>query len=138
MNISHDGDRVSRTDADGKTVEFRAPTSNAHLLNLIEDLESGDPQRVLQAQLHQQPGSYHCSLPAIDRMVDIALATEGAAGAQLAGAGLGGCMMVFAHRSAVEDVRRRLTEGYYEPSGHDPRILVCRPIAGAGVLMMPD
>ena len=138
MNISHDGDRVSFYTPTGDHRPFQAPTSNAYLLNLIEDLESGDPERVLRAQLHRQPGSYHCSLPAIDRMVDIALGTEGAAGAQLAGAGLGGCMMVFVKRAAVDDLRERLTSQYYGPNGHEPRILVCHPIAGAGVLMKPE
>jgi hypothetical protein len=38
--------------------------------------------------LQGQPGSYHCSLPEIDRMVHISLQTEGVVGAQLAGAGL--------------------------------------------------
>lgn len=37
-------------------------------------------------------------------MVDIALATPGVLGAQLCGAGLGGCMMVLAQEEATESV----------------------------------
>ena len=55
----------------------------------FEDLESGEPERVERAQLHWQPGSYRCSVPEIDHMVDLALRVEGVVGAQLAGAGLG-------------------------------------------------
>ena len=134
MNVSHDGDRVAVSDGSGQR-PFLAPTTNAHLLNLMEDLESGDPERVVRAQLQWQPGSYHCSLPEIDAMVDIALRTDGVVGAQLAGAGLGGCMMVLTRRDAIGSLIDALAERYYGPAGIPPAVLVCRPIAGAGVLM---
>jgi N-acetylgalactosamine kinase len=136
MALSHDGDRVARTMSDGAQVAYASPTSNSYLLDLIEDLESGDPERVLRAQLHWQPGSYRCSVPEIDRMVDIALGVEGVVGAQLAGAGLGGCMMVLAHSDAVSSLRADLIEHYYEPHEQPPALLLCEPIAGSGVLMM--
>jgi N-acetylgalactosamine kinase len=135
MNISHDGDRVIAIDADGNESEYGAPTSNDHILSLIDDLESGDLQRVYRAQLQWQPGSYHCSLPEIDRMVHIALQTKGAAGAQLAGAGLGGCMMVLVQREAVSSLVNNLYEQYYKPHDKPPTVLVCRPVAGSGVLL---
>ena len=134
MNISHDGDRVISIDNDGNETPYQAPTSNDYILNLIEDLESGDLQRVSRAQLQSQPGSYCCSLPEIDRMVHISLHTEGVAGAQLAGAGLGGCMMVFTHRDAVSELIHNLTEQYYRPQDRQPAILICRPVAGSNIL----
>jgi N-acetylgalactosamine kinase len=135
MNISHDGDRVIAIDPDETETPYQAPTSNDYILNLIEDLKSGDLARVSRAQLQWQPGSYHCSLPEIDRMVHISLQTEGVAGAQLAGAGLGGCMMVFAHRDAISNLIHNLTERYYSPHAKPPTILICRPIAGSNVLL---
>jgi len=135
MRISHDGDRVVTWTQDGQSKTWHAPTGNNYLLALMADLESGDPDRVERAQLTWQPGSYSCSLPAIDRMVDIANATEGVAGAQLAGAGLGGCMMVLVKRDAVPILTQRLRDGYSEPAGQPPAILVCRPVAGSGLLM---
>jgi N-acetylgalactosamine kinase len=134
MNISHDGDRIVSIDADGSERPYRAPTSNKYFLSLIEDLESGDPDRVSRAQLQAQPGSYRCSLAEIDRMVHISLQTEGVVGAQLAGAGLGGCMMVLAQRDAVSKLVANLTRHYYLPRAKDPTILVCRPVAGSAVL----
>ena len=109
MKVSHDGDRVAESSATGEARPFRAPTSNAHLLGLMEDLESGDPERVVRAQLAWQPGRYGCSLPAIDRMVDIARRRR-RVGAQLAGAGLGGFMMVLLRRDAVPRCARTLTD----------------------------
>ena len=135
MNISHDGDRVISIAADGSERPYRAPTSNDYILSLIDDLESGDLDRVSRAQLQGQPGSYHCSLPEIDRMVHISLQTAGVVGTQLAGAGLGGCMMVLAHRDAVSNLVANLTRHYYEPHAKEPTILVCRPVAGSAVMM---
>ena len=114
---------------------YQAPTSNDYILRLIEDLESGDLRRVSRAQLQWQSGSYHCSLPEIDRMVHISLQTEGVAGAQLAGAGLGGCMMVLTPRDAVSKLIHNLTERYYHPHNKPPTMLICRPVAGSNVLL---
>jgi N-acetylgalactosamine kinase len=135
MNISHDGDRVISIHDDGSEASYRAPTSNDYILSLIEDLESGDLERVSRAQLQWQPGSYSCSLPDIDRMVHISMQTDGVAGAQLAGAGLGGCMMVFTHRDAVSNLVHNLTEQYYVPHARPPATLTCRPVAGSNVLL---
>jgi N-acetylgalactosamine kinase len=135
MNASHDGDRVSRRAADGTQRPYCAPTSTGYLLDRIEDLESENPARVMRAQLEWQPGSYHCSVPEIDDMVDLALGTEGVVGAQLAGAGLGGCMMVLAQRDALPRLEARLAEAYYAPRNKPPAIMVCTPIAGSGVLL---
>ncbi|HUV08651.1 MAG TPA: galactokinase, partial [Spirochaetia bacterium] len=135
MNVSHDGDRVARFGQDDSRKAYSSPTSNSYLLDLIEDLESGDPSRVLQAQLQWQPGAYHCSIPEIDLMVDISKGIEGVVGAQLAGAGLGGCMMVYACRDAVRELRERLTERYYKVYGKPVSIMLCQPIAGSGVLL---
>ncbi len=135
MNISHDGDRVAINNH-GKQQPYYAATSNLHLLKLMEDLDSGTPERVIAAQLQWQPGSYHCSIPEIDKMVDIAIATPGVVGAQLAGAGLGGCMMVLAHVDCIEQLRGNICEQYYSPANLQPNILVCRPISGAGIITL--
>ncbi len=135
MQISHDGDRVARLAPSGDMVPHQSPISNAYLLELIEDLESQDPDRVTRAQLERQPGSYACSLPEIDWMVDLATAIPGVVGAQLAGAGLGGCMMVLLSRDAAGDLASQLTTRYYEPEGRDPDILFCKPVAGSGALL---
>lgn len=135
MNVSHDGDRVSCFNEQGQETPYWAPISNSYLLGLMEDLESGDLDAVQRAQLYWQPGSYHCSLPRIDRMVDISLRTPGVMGAQLAGAGLGGCMMVLASKTAIPDLVANLTRQYYEPERLSPTILICKPIAGSGILL---
>ena len=133
MNISHNGDRVCRFNADGEMIgSYTYDTSDAALEQLIMDLHSNDPARIERAQLWRQPGSYQCSLPEIDLMVDLARGVSGVAGAQLAGAGLGGCMMILVHKNAVEELSCVMTEKYYIPRNLPPKLILCRPIAGAG------
>ena len=132
MNVSHDGDRVVY----GNGAAYACETGDVALHARIDDLMSEDPDRVLAGQLYAQPGGYACSLPEIDRMVDIALATKGVLGAQLAGAGLGGCMMVLARKHAVPDVMRRLEREYYEPNGLEPGTTAFTPIAGCSALSL--
>ena len=135
MKISHNGDRVVKFSADAReSTGYSSDTSNAALQKLIDDLRSGDAQRIEHAQLWRQPGSYRCSLPDIDLMVDLACGVPGVAGAQLAGAGLGGCMMVLVKADAVEKLTEVLAEKYYDLRGSEPQLLHCRPIAGAGAI----
>ena len=68
-------------------------------------------------------------------MADLATSVPGVAGAQLAGAGLGGGMMILAHRDAAESVADELREVCYEPRSLEPEVSVCVPIAGSGVLL---
>jgi N-acetylgalactosamine kinase len=108
MRVSHDGDRVVAHDEQLWPQPYRYRASNAYLLDLMAALETGDPQQVIGAQLQWQPGAYRCSTSEIDLMVDAALGVPGVAGAQLAGAGLGGCMMVLAHENATEALAQRM------------------------------
>jgi N-acetylgalactosamine kinase len=135
MSTSHDGDRSASFDEEWQRIPLRHDVSNGYLLDLIEDLESGEPARVLSAQLEQQPGAYACSTPEMDLMVSIALRTEGVLGAQLAGAGVGGCIMALVHEHAVADLEAQLAQHYYHPRGLAPRVTVCTPVAGSGVLL---
>ncbi|MFW6108709.1 MAG: galactokinase, partial [bacterium] len=58
---------------------------------------------------------------------------EGVVGAHLAGAGLGGCIMVLTRQDAVEALERAMVERYYEPAGREPQVQVCLPVEGSGI-----
>ena len=137
MKISHDGDRVVSFDENWQETPWISRCDDAYILERLNDLESGDIHRVARSQLILQPGAYRCSLPAIDRMVDIATRTPGVLGAQLAGAGLGGCMMVLVKNEAIEQLRKNMIEKYYAPNRIPEVILVGSPIAGAGATPYP-
>lgn len=133
MKISHDGDRVSRPDRKGNYRQIEDPCNDAYFDKLIADLATEDPESVLKAQLHMQPGSYACSTAEIDRMVDIACSVPGVAGAQIAGAGLGGCIMILSSKDAVGALSEALIRGYYEPNKLKPAIIPCTTVEGAGL-----
>jgi galactokinase len=54
--------------------------------------------------MHNQPGGYACSTKEIDYIVDVVNQIDGVIGAQLAGAGLGGCVMILAKENSVNEV----------------------------------
>jgi len=129
MNLSHDGDRVTRL-VDGR----RAPTDNSYpderIDALIGDLESGDSERVERARLWRQPGGYSVSLPEVDELVDIALATLGVMGAGLVGAGMGGCIVAIVQSERAQALIDNLTRQYYEVRHLAPKAEVITPVGG--------
>ncbi|HBG26417.1 MAG TPA: hypothetical protein DDX75_04935 [Phycisphaerales bacterium] len=133
MNISHDGDRVSAAGVDGKYYQLKSTTTDEYLNRQIANLISEDPEKVLRAQLYQQSGEYGCSTAEIDRMADIACSVKGVAGAQIAGAGLGGCIMILVKKECAAEVSNALIKNYYKPGGLKPAILPCITTEGAGL-----
>lgn len=131
MNRSHDGDRVAQWSTEGAQYQpFSVDYSDAELQRLVEKTEAGLPE----TDIALQPGAYACSTPEIDWMVDVALSVPKVLGAQILGAGLGGCILVLVHEEACDALQHALTERYYTPRGLEPEMFVCAPKAGSGVL----
>ncbi len=124
MRLSHDGDRRCRYDADGRRHRHMVRTDDATLVRLA----------AANAPLVNQCGRYACSTDAIDYLVDLAAATEGTIGGQLAGAGLGGCMMILTQANALKPLLKRLRDDFYTPRELPTTTYVCTPVAGAGLL----
>ena len=109
MKISHDGDRVVWPDGHSA----RVPAAD------------GSP-----ASWH---GAYACSTPKIDGLCDLLDSAPGVYGAQLVGAGLGGCVVALVEKSKAESVLALLGREYYAKNGLPPAAFVCVPSAGSGV-----
>jgi N-acetylgalactosamine kinase len=122
MSISHEGDRVSRPTARQTWRRTAKPDESRQLAEWGR--KAGHT-----ADFTRLCGDYGCSLPQIDRIVDLASALPGVEGAQLAGAGLGGCVMVLVRKSHTAGVLKAL--GEFGIQGE-----VFRPIAGACGLVM--
>jgi len=131
MRISHDGERCFRVTDDLQAEPWTADISDDYLRRCIEDCHGGDPERKRRALLHLQYGAYRCSTCDIDAIVDIALRTPGVEGAQIAGAGLGGCAMVLARTSAVPALKERLDRLFYAPKNLPSGVIECIPAAGS-------
>jgi len=136
MAVSHDGERCYHVDDQLRAEPYAADISDQRLHALIDDLLSRDARRVAAAQVHLQPGAYRCSIREIDAIVDIACRTPGVLGAQIAGAGLGGCAMTLVEADAVAAVTERLERLFYQPKGLPSGVAVCTPTAGSSLLQV--
>jgi N-acetylgalactosamine kinase len=134
MNVSHNGDRVVDHLPDGTSRPHPSGCSDTDIYRLLADLASEDPERVVRAQLINQPGYYACSTPEIDLMADLVQGIDGVAGAQIAGAGLGGCLMILAKEEAISSIRNELVDQYYSPRNLPSAICECRAVEGAGLV----
>ena len=129
INVSHDGDRVSRLQGDVRC-PWRPPVvSDSALEELFRASEQSDPS----ADLAEQTGAYLCSTPNVDAMVDLCLGVDGCLGAQILGGGLGGCIMALVESSAEQEVIQSLESSYYAPRALSPEIWSIVPAEGAKV-----
>ncbi|MBC8184126.1 hypothetical protein H8E88_23790 [candidate division KSB1 bacterium] len=121
IKTSHNGDRLYALDEKEQLV----PTNNRYDDSLLDSLVSEN------AQLEKQPGRYACSTEAIDSIVDIANGVEGVIGAQLAGAGLGGCTTILLKKNSLNELFNHLKNKFYLKRKLDFDVHVCSPVAGA-------
>lgn len=131
MNISHNGDRVTRLNEYGERVLHVNDVSINYLNKLIEGSKRLNDRRF---SIMYQSGDYGCSTYKIDMLVDLANSVPGVLGAQVAGAGLGGCVMVLCKSSVIEHLRERLVRYYYEPFNLEPLIEEAIPVKGSGYI----
>jgi N-acetylgalactosamine kinase len=132
MYTSHDGDRTFSYDTAGHARPWDNPVDDLYMQRLIADVASGDPEREAQAQLWKQPGGYACSCEELDHLVDIARTVQGVVGANLTGAGLGGCILVLVRNESVDQLIETMDNQYYSPRKLQPATMVCSAVGGAG------
>ena len=78
-------------------------------------------------------GAYGCSTPRIDSLCALLDRTPGVLGSELAGAGLGGCVLALVEADRAEAVLDTLARAFYAPLGASPAAFVCAPAHGAAV-----
>ena len=113
MKISHNGDRF-----DGERI------TDELLDRLAEE----------NADFALQSGAYGCSLPQIDEVCDMLNQTPGVLGSQIAGAGLGGCIIALVEKKHAENVIALLDEKYYKKNGYKCSASVYSASNGSSVL----
>ena len=79
-------------------------------------------------------GAYGCSTPRIDSLCALLDRTPGVLGSELAGAGLGGCVLALVEADRAKAVLDVLAREFYAPLGANPSAFVCAPARGAAVL----
>ncbi|MCX7795409.1 MAG: galactokinase, partial [bacterium] len=131
MNISHNGDRVTRFNEYGERILHINDVSINYLNRLIEGSKRSKDKGF---SLMYQSGDYGCSTYKIDMLVDLANSIPGVLGAQVAGAGLGGCIMVLCKTESIELLRKTLVRYYYEPFKLEPLVEEAIPVKGSGYI----
>jgi len=126
MNISHNGDRVSKINGN-EIAEYDYYITDTKLKHLIKRYENGDNTAVL----YKQPGGYGCSITEIDVLVDKLLKQKGVLSTQISGAGLGGCIMIFLEKAYEQNILEFLRKEYYALNGFPDGALIVRPIKGS-------
>jgi len=129
MSISHDGDRVTKV-VDGKRIPTDNSYPDARIDALISELKSGDRRRMSKARLWRQGGGYNVSLPEIDMLVDIAMATPGVLGAGLVGAGMGGSIVAVVEDKHARRLIENMAEQYYRPRNLPVGAEIITPVGG--------
>ena len=89
-----------------------------------------DAGRMSRAELWRQGGGYNVSLPELDMLVDIALATEGVIGAGLVGAGMGGCIVAVVKDEHAQQLIENMAEKYYQPRNLPVKAEIIAPVGG--------
>lgn len=135
MNISHNGDRVTRLNEYGERILHINDVSINYLNRLIEGSKRSGDKRF---SIMYQSGDYGCSTYKIDMLVDLANSVPGVLGAQVAGAGLGGCIMVLCKSESIEALRETLIKHYYGPFKLEPLIEEAIPVKGSGYIEIDE
>ena len=78
---------------------------------------------------------YEVSCPELDEMVAAARAQEGLLGARLTGAGFGGCTVNLVRSDHLDGFSAAVSRDYRSRTGLSPSTIVCRPAAGASLLI---
>ncbi|MBD3342312.1 MAG: hypothetical protein GF353_24645, partial [Candidatus Lokiarchaeota archaeon] len=121
MKLSHDGDRKFIFDSDDKLRYYNNNISNKLLRENSEK------------SLYQFSGGYGCSIKEIDFIVDKALNVPGVIGAQLSGAGYGGCAMIIVRKNFTEQLISELKKKYYNFFNSKLKIYNITPVNGASI-----
>ena len=113
-------------------------TENQRTLDAADALAQGDLNTlgVLMAQSHlSMRDDFEITVPAIDRLVEVAQrAIGGQGGSRMTGGGFGGCVVAVMPEDRVAAVRAAIERDYRAPGGEAATIWVCHASAGAGAL----
>ncbi|MCK4966828.1 hypothetical protein KAS50_07345 [bacterium] len=127
MNISHNGDRTTQV-LNRKRVPYELHAGDKLLDSLIKKVSSKNNEPY---KLYNQSGRYAMSCPETDDLVDIALETDGVAGARLVGAGMGGCVAVLIDKTKLRKFITKVTNRYYKRRNLSAAVEICFPVDGA-------
>lgn len=115
-------------------------TENRRTVEAAGMLDSGDVEAAgrLMTESHASlRDDFEVSSPALDTMVEAALAAPGCLGARMTGAGFGGCAVALVEGEAVTSFVDRALDGYQQATGLDPVAYPCSAVDGVSLVPAP-
>ena len=123
MYISHNGDRVVFFRRNFKSSLYENEADDTKLENYIDD----------DIRLDQISGGYGCSIPEIDFVIDLVKNHDGVFGAQLSGAGMGGCAMILVEKKKRDSIKKLINDNYMKHLKKRCVIYGCQPVNGLSI-----
>jgi galactokinase len=127
MNISHKGDRVVVFNENFKSSLYENEVDDTKLENYID----------VAIRLDQISGGYGCSIPEIDFVIDLVKNYNGVFGAQLSGAGMGGCAMILVEKKKRDSIKKLINDNYMRHFKKRCVIYTCQPVNGLSIYTSP-
>lgn len=131
----------ARRDAMDPLVYVRARhivSENDRVLTTCDAMGRGDLAAVgdlMRASHASMRDDFQITVPAIDRLADIAnAAIEGAGGARMTGGGFGGCVVALLPEVRLSVLEEAIARDYRAPSGAVAELFVCSAADGAAVI----
>lgn len=138
MRISHGGDRKV-TFRGGNAVRYDGSVRKESIEEMMARASIQTPNRFNEADPILLHGFYDCGSQQVDKIVEISRSIEGVLGAQILGAGLGGCVGILVENSAVTRLKQALLREYYHQRPKlEESVIVCVPVSGAQILRPPS
>jgi galactokinase len=115
-------------------------SENERVLDAVTALESddrpalGELMAASQASMRER---YEITVPEVDELVALTVASPGIVGSRMTGGGFGGCTVSLVEPDAVESLRAAIERDYVARTGLTPRFWVVRAMDGAGFTADP-
>jgi galactokinase len=114
-------------------------TENARVVRAAEAMSRGD-LATLGALLNASHASLRddmqVSVPAVDRLAEIAQGAPGVFGARMMGGGFGGCVLALVAGERADEAQAAIQVSYGAVLGRTPDAFVCRAVGGAGEIVL--
>ena len=112
-------------------------TENERVLAAAQAFEAGDLPAAGRAFLASHASlrdDFEVSVPALDRLVEVAAGIPSVHGARLTGGGFGGAVVVLVDAAAADAVAASIRAGYRTPAGGEPVVHRVHAADGAGLV----
>jgi galactokinase len=116
-------------------------TENGRVLATVAAFEAGDVDaagRLLLESHTSLRDDFEVSLPALDRLVDLAAGVPGVYGSRMTGGGFGGATISLVREDAVGPLTAELEARYRTPAGEPPVVRRVIPSGGAGIVAIGE